>query len=323
MLAGVQTTALFTAGVFNGPITLYPRAAAACIKFDDGLGNFGESAPFQIPYGDQLRLHVVMPGQAFTAGQAPGNAPAVPTPQIAGSLISAEVYVVDQGWNVVDNVTAGWSPDLVVMSLENSAGTQGYVDLTAASPMMPGSGNHATPSGIRLRTAYPAGDGRLVARMSGLEGRSDAFTINPSSYSEIVFVAPGETLAPGIQRSLFPDGKTGLPTTQVVNENVLATVYLTDAYFNPIIDPPLAGPSWPSLTFSSTAPAAAVVTFSFQNPFPMTPQAFANHVVFGTIGANTLRVVDTSPVPKSVNQTIDVTPGTPTRFLVTPNAASV
>lgn len=322
-LAGVQTTVNFTNGVFTGPIVLYPRAVTACVKFDDGLGNFGESNGFVIQNGDQFRLHIVMPGQAFTPGQAPGNAPSLPTTQTAGSLITATVYVVDQAWNVVDNVSGGWTPGPVVISLEDDLGNPGYVDLTVASPMMPGSGNNASATGVRLRTAYPTGNARLVARMSGLEGLSDPFTINPDAYSQMVFVAPGETLASGIQSSIEPDGKTGLPTDQAVNANIPVAVHLTDAYFNTIINPPLAGGTWPSLTFSTTAPAGATVTYSFPNPFLMTDGSFDNQLVLGTIGANTLRVVDTSPTPKSINQTINVTPGEVTRFLVTPNAASV
>jgi hypothetical protein len=322
-LAGVQTTVNFTNGVFTGPIVVYPRSLNACVKFDDGLGNFGESNSFQIIIGDQLRLHIVMPGQAFTPGQAPGNAPAVPTTRTAGDLISADVYVVDQGWNVVDNVTGGWSQDVVVVSLENSQLVPGYVDLTVASPLMPASGNHATPTGVRLRTAYPNGDAQLVARMSGMEGRSDVFTINPNSYNQIVFVTPGETLASGIQSSIEPDGKTGLPTDQAVNISIPVGVYLTDAYFNTIINPPLAGPSWPSLTFSTVAPVGAIASFPFANPFAMTTGAFNDQLVLGTIGANTLRVVDSSPSQKSVNQTINVTAGDVTRFIVTPNPASI
>ena len=323
-LAGVQTTVNFSNGVFTGPIVLYPRALTACVKFDDGLGNFGESNNFQINNGGQLRLHIVMPGQAFTPGQAPGNAPSLPTTQLAGNIIAATVYVVDEGWNVVDNVSGGWAPDAVAISLEDSLGTPGYVDLTLAPPVMPASGNNANAAGVRLRTAYPAGDGRLVARMSGLEGQSDLFTINPAAYSQMVFVAPGETLASGIQPGIEPDGKTGLPTDQAVNIAIPVSVYLTDAYFNKIINPPLAGGSaWPTLTFSTTAPAGAIVSFPFSNPFLMTDGDFNDQVVLGTIGANTLRVVDTSPAPKSINQTINVTAGDVTRFVVTPNAGSV
>lgn len=319
---GTQTTGRFSAGIFSGPIVVYPRVASACLKFDDGVGHFGESNSFQIIYGDEYHLHIVLSSQTFTPGQAPGNTPAVPPAQIAGTTVTAQVFVVDQGWNVIDNVTGGWTPGPVTMSLESVSAVPGYVDLTGGTPAMPGSGAFASIPGIRLRTAYPAGDGRMVATMGGLTGRSAAFTINPSSYSQIVFVAPGETLAPGIQPATEPDGKFGLPTSQAVNVNFPITVYLTDAYFNPIINPPLAGSLWPSLTFSLTAPSSGVVTFPFTNPFAMTDASFDNQVGLGTIGANVLHVVDTSPAPKTVNQTIDVTPGSVTRFLVTPNSAS-
>jgi hypothetical protein len=319
---GAQSTVAFASGLFNGPLVVFPKVAAACVKFDDGVGHFGESAPFSISYGNVISLHVVLPGQSFTPGQYPGVSPSTPTTQLAGASVTAQVYVVDQGWNVIDNVTGGWTPGPVVMSLESDAGVPGYVDLNGGSPVMPNSGASASVTNILLRTAYPAGNGRMAANMSGLTGRSSLITINPGAYNQIVFVAPGETLASGIQTSIEPDGKTGLPTTQVVNINFPIGVYLTDSYFNPIINPPLAGSLWPSLTFSLTAPTGGVVTFPFTNPFAMTSGSFANQVGLGTLGANTLRVVDTSPTAKTVNQVIDVTPGDVTRFLVTPNSAS-
>lgn len=323
-LAGVQTTVNFINGVFTGPIVLYPRATTnVCIRFDDGLGNFGDSNGFLIDHGGTPRLHVVMPGQSFTTGQAPGNSPSIPPIQVAGDVITATVYVVDEGWNIWNTVDGGWNANFVVVSLEDDLGNPGYVDLTAADPLMPDSGNNASVTGVRLRTAYPLGNARLVANMGGVSGRSDPFTINPSAYTQMVFVAPGETLASGIQSSIEPDGKTGLPTDQAVNANIPVAVHLTDAYFNTIINPPLAGSTWPSLTFSTTAPAGAIVTYSFSQPVLMTDGDFNNQLVLGTIGANTLRVVDTSPTPKSINQTINVTAGEVTRFLVTPNAASV
>lgn len=320
---GAQSTAAFAAGIFNGPLIVFPKVAVACVKFDDGVGHFGESAPFSISFGNVISLHVVLPGQAFTPGQYPGTSPSVPPTQLAGASVTAQVYVVDQGWNVIDNVTGGWSPGPVVMSLESDAGVPGYVDLNGGSPVMPNSGAFTSVTNIVLRTAYPAGNGRLVANMSGLTGRSNLMTINPGAYTQMVFVAPGETLASGIQSSVEPDGKTGLPTTQTVNINFPIGVYLTDTYFNPIINPPLAGGLWPSITFSLTAPGAGVVTFPFTNPFSMTSGSFSNQVGLGTLGANILRVVDTSPTPKTVNQTIDVTPGNVTRFLVTPISSSI
>lgn len=319
LTAGIQTTVPFVAGLFNGPLRVYPKANNVCLKLDDGAGRFGESNPFQILNGAVLQLHVVMPGQAFTPGLYPGVAPAAPTPQAVGALITAEVYVVDEGWNVVDSLTGGWAPGPVVVSLEDGAGNPGYVDLTLPSPAMPASGAFASAAGVRLRTAYPAGDGRVVARMGGLTGRSSAMTINPRPYNQLVFVAPGETLAPGIQPAIEPDGKLGLPTGQSVNINFPIGVYLTDDYFNPIINPPVAG-AWPPLTFSLVSPVGGVVSFPFANPFAMTDSSFNNQMMLGTLGANVVRVVDS--VGHVINQTINVEPGAVERFVVTPNPLS-
>ena len=320
---GAQATVAFASGIFNGPLVVFPKVAAACVKFDDGVGHFGESAPFSISYGNVISLHVVLPGQAFTPGQYPGTSPSVPTTQLAGASVTAQVYVVDQGWNVIDNGTGGWTPGPVVISLESDAGVPGYVDLNGGSPVMPNSGAFASVTNVVLRTAYPAGNGRVVANMAGLTGRSSLITINPGAYSRMVFVAPGETLASGVQPGIEPDGKTGLPTTQTVSVNFPIGVYLTDTYFNPIVNPPLAGSLWPSITFSLTTPVGGVMAIPFPSPFAMTSGSFNNQVGLGTLGANILHVVDTSPTSKTVNQTINVTPGEVTRFLVTPNSGSI
>jgi len=320
---GIQTTVAFVAGVFSGPLQVFPRAASVCIKFDDLAGRFGESNSFQITNGGALRLHIVLPGQSFTPGLYPGNVPSLPTPKLAGDIVSAQIYVVDQGWNVIDSVTGGWTPAPVVISIEDGGGVPGFVDLTLGSPAMPASGAFATAAGIRLRTAYPAGNGRLVANMSGLSGQSDAWNILPTSYSQMVFVAPGENFLPGIPSAIAPDGTLNPPLDQSVNVNFTIGVYLTDDFFNPIVNPPLGGGLWPQLTFSLSAPPAGVVTFPFTNPFSMTDGSFNDQMSLGNLNANVVRVVDNSLIPKSVQQTLTVNAGEVEHFVVTPNPLSI
>jgi|GEM_PF-6710556 len=317
--AGVQTTVSFVNGVLSPhALQIFPRANPVCINFDDNAGRFGESNGFQVLTGDQIQLLVLLPDQTFTTGQYPGYTPSVPVARKVGEVPDVRVMVVDQGWNIVDSVTGGWTPGPVSVRVQSRAGVDGYVDLTQGTANMPASGFEAVVQDVRLRTAYPGGDGVLRASLGGLTGYSAPFTINPETYNQMIFVSPGETLSPGIPPGIEPDGKLGIPSDQSVNIPFPIGVYLTDVYFNPIVNPPATG--WPSLTFALTAPLVGEVQFPFANPFLMADSSFNSQVTLGTMGANTLRVNDTTG--KIRTQNINVVPGGVSYFLVTPNPGS-
>ena len=60
-------------------------------------------------------------------------------------------------------------------------------------------------------------------------GSSDPFIVHPGSFSKVQIVVPGETPLPG-----SVSGVTGTPATQAVGTAFVASVYATDAYWNPL-----------------------------------------------------------------------------------------
>lgn len=288
---------------------------------DPSYGGSVLSNCFNMDQGPNVRLLAVPDGQVITKGLWPGVSPDVPAVRNVGNPpINVKVYVVDDGWNQLGSVAGGYIADTpVTLQMET-----GYVDVPPGDYRMPVDGGPLTIAGVTYRTAFPAGDGRFQAIMGGMTGYSSYLTLNPGTYSKMVFVAPGETLAPGVPLSIEPDGATGVSLPQTVNVDFTIRVYLTDTYFNPIINAPFIGSTWPTLTFSTAPPTAstATVNYLFSNPFNMTDSSFEEMVRLGTIGSNVLRAVDTSPTPLSETQTIQVDPGEVTHFVVTPDPDS-
>ncbi|MBL0059456.1 MAG: hypothetical protein IPP35_10180 [Elusimicrobia bacterium] len=317
-LGGVQNTVNFVAGVWVGAVKVLRESLTACIRFDDGAGFTGDSNLFLNNHGPLDHLHLVLPGQSFTPGAYPGNDPSLPpSPQLAGNVVAVQVWAVDASWNPVPSPA-----NPVTIAADNSA-FPAYVDIPGTPNMVP-SGGPLSIAGITLRTAYPSSLQRLTASMSGTAlGVSDYMNVGPRPYNQIIFVAPGETLEPGINPIATgeTDGKTGTISTAAVNVPVRFDVYLTDSYFNPITNPPLAGGLWPILNF--TLPSGGVWTLPFVNPFQMSSGLFPQQLTLGTLGPNVVRVRDNSPIPKQVDTTISVQAGPVDHFVVTPNALSV
>ena len=61
-------------------------------------------------------------------------------------------------------------------------------------------------------------------------GSSDPFIVHPGSFSKVQIIVPGLTPLPG-----SVSGFTGSPATQAVGTGFTASVYSTDAYWNPVV----------------------------------------------------------------------------------------
>ena len=108
-------------------------------------------------------------------------------------------------------------------------------------------------------------------------GTSDPFTVHPAPFSRVQLVVPGETVLPGSVA-----GKTGSPATQSAGQAFNASVWATDAYWNPV-------PSADNVRITSSDPAANTpVTGTLTNGF----RQFS--VSLGTVGTQTLTVADLS-----------------------------
>lgn len=63
----------------------------------------------------------------------------------------------------------------------------------------------------------------------GKNGTSDPFVVHPGPLARIQVLVPGETPLPG-----SPTGKTGSPASQAAGHSFVASVWSTDAYWNPV-----------------------------------------------------------------------------------------
>lgn len=314
---GAQNTITFVAGQWiNRPVQVFKASNLTRLVFvDAGAGLSGNSTCFDNDAGGAAMLHFTLPGQVYTPGAFPGNLN-LPATQSAGALISAVVRVTDLSWNQVSIPV----PQPLTLFMDN---TVGFIDVPGGLVMPPV--GDITVNNIRLRSSSfrPLSAAvpqvlRAQIPVPNILGNSDGITVNPGAYSNVVVVAPTETLSPG--NPTEPDGKINSISTQAFNVGFPMQVYLTDSFFNPVQTPPYTG-AWPSLQF--TLLGGGDITFPAPNPAPMASSLFSSLVTSRKMGTNTIVVTDTLNPARNSQVSIDVQPGAVTRFVVTPNPASV
>ncbi|MBN2367274.1 MAG: Ig-like domain-containing protein [Calditrichaeota bacterium] len=113
-----------------------------------------------------------------------------------------------------------------------------------------------------------------------VRGNSNPFTLLPGALARVKILLPGETLTPGLATA-----KTGFPSPQTLGITFQATVYATDAWFNPVTPDSL------DLHFSSTDPEAVLPPDTTQ-----TVSSQGYDVTLLTTGKNRL-AVETTGMP--------------------------
>src|SRR5439155_63612 len=136
-------------------------------------------------------------------------------------------------------------------------------------------------------------------------GSSDPFIVHPGTFSKVQIVVPGETPLPG-----SVSGVTGTPATQAVGTAFVASVYATDAYWNPL-------PSGDNVrVVSNTDPAETVSPSSgvMSNGF----RTFT--VTLNTVGTQTLTASDLTngSISATTVAGIQVIPAGTNGFVVNP-----
>ena len=135
----------------------------------------------------------------------------------------------------------------------------------------------------------------------GKNGTSDPFIVHPGPFARLQLVVPGESPLPG---SL--SGKVGSPATQSAGRAFVASVWSTDAYWNPL-------PSADNVRITSNDPAANTPqTGALSNGF----RTF--NVSLGTVGTQTLTVSDltNSSIQGMTSPGIQVIPSAVDHFVV-------
>lgn len=207
----------FANGTWSGNMTF--RGAGGAVSFSasdySSPPHTGTSNSFVVDPAAFSGLQVLLPGQTPAGGTAAGFT-GTPTDQNAGSTFDLRVRAVDQYFNRVPGIN-----DRVSLS---------STDLFAS---MPAETTLSNGERVLPVTLYRTGPQTIstadLDNASISPYTSEPVTILPGTYSRIVLIAPGESVAPGTA-----EGRTGTATDQSINFSFTVHVYATDQWFNPV-----------------------------------------------------------------------------------------
>ncbi len=267
----ITSTNTFVDGVLNANIQVTKRAFSVRLVIDSNAGVNAVSGDFQVNAGPMEKVLFTYPGETWTPGLSDpefGGNLGSPNSSTAGMAVNpTQLRAVDRYGNLVSGsrvVTISCPTGYYL--LYDDSGTpipNGIITLN-------GTGNY-------IVVFLTAGEQRLMASVAGLEDSySSVIDINPSTYSRVVVVAPGESLDPG---TLEATGKIGTPTVQDAGASFNVTVYVTDYFFNPVDSGDPALPLTATFTCSDTAavlPAGEQTLYTSSVSYPVTLVTLAN-----------------------------------------------
>jgi predicted RNA-binding protein with TRAM domain len=213
----VPEAVTFANGVWSGDMTFKGAGGAVSFNCSDFSSppHIGTSNNFEVLPGPYSGLQVLLPGQTPRGGTDDG-VEGLPDDQNAGAVFSLTVRAVDQFWNRVPGI----NNNISLSSSDPFAGIPSDTTLANGELILPA-------------TLYKTGTQTISAADNGAGGisphTSSPVFVLPGTYSRIVLVAPGETVAPGTQ-----EGRTGTATDQSINFAFTITVYATDQWWNPV-----------------------------------------------------------------------------------------
>ena len=207
----------FTDGVWTGDMTF--RGAGASVSFSCSdfatTPHTGASNSFTVLAGSFAAMQILLPGETVHPGTGSGKS-GTPTTQSAGSQFTATVRAVDQYWNVVntvsDSVVLGSSDAFAVMPAETV--------LTAGQVLVPV--RLARSGSQRIWVSDPI-------QPSIRPDTSAAVTIVGGTFSRVLVLAPGESVAPGTA-----SGRAGTATDQSIDYAFTCTILACDPWWNPV-----------------------------------------------------------------------------------------
>lgn len=207
----------FTNGIWQGQARFFGAGDVVSFTCSDFAAppHTGSSSAFVVLPGPYAGLQVLLPGQVHRGGTEAGFEGS-PDDQRAGSRFDMTVRAVDAYWNRVPGVNA-------------------VVDLSATDPFADMPSQVTLANGVRVvnLTLFKAGTQTISAVDSAAANvavyTTDAVEVLAGSYSRLLALAPGETIAPGSET-----GRTGFATDQSINFAFTVSVYATDPWFNPV-----------------------------------------------------------------------------------------
>ncbi len=223
--------------------------------------------------------------------------------QYAGVSMSIAVTARDPGGNVVSGYN-GQVHLKQITSYGDGRTSPEYVTLSG------GSWSGSVTMYRADETSINRGNVNLYAYLDaapGKNGTSDPFTVHPGPFSRIQLVVPGESPLPG-----SVSGKVGSPATQSAARAFVASVWATDAWWNPV-------PSGDNVRLTSSDPAANTpLTGAMSNGF----RQFSPSL--GTVGTQTLTIADMTngSIQGMTSPGIQVIPSGVDRFVISTIASS-
>ena len=207
----------FANGVWSGPMVF--KAAGALVSFVctdfAATPHTGASNSFQVVAAAYAGLQVLLPGETARGGTPTGKSGTAAT-QSAGNPFTLTVRAVDAYWNLVSGIA--------------HRAALGSTDAFARMPADTLLGNGQALIPVRL---YRSGSQRIwasdVTQSSATPDTSSWFTLTGGSFTRLLVLAPGETVAPGTA-----SGRTGTATDQSVGYAFDVTVLATDNWWNPV-----------------------------------------------------------------------------------------
>ncbi|MDP3540970.1 MAG: hypothetical protein Q8T11_00725, partial [Elusimicrobiota bacterium] len=157
-------------------------------------------------------LLVLLPGETFTPGLAPGKAGA-PLVSTAGAPVTVTVIAVSSRFDQVTRAT-----ETVTLTTNDPA-----TIAPAPRALLLG----ATTFTLTPRGAEPSPRATLVTATADFASGASTLTVLPDALARLQLILPGEASAPGT-----PTGKTGGASARVKDIPFAATVRAVDAYWN-------------------------------------------------------------------------------------------
>jgi hypothetical protein len=234
-LGGIADTVALTA---SDPFAVLPATAALVDGSNAFILTFNLAAsqtvtaadvtdPTKTPNTDSVvvspgafaRLQALVPGESAAPGTPTGKTGA-PAPAVSGAGFPVTVNAVDASWNVTTNA-AGSGYTIQITSSDPNAILPPNADLAAGTRSF----------NVALRTAgswtVTASD---VDDATKTPNTSPPVTVNPTPFTRLQILLPGETAVPG-----SATGKIGTPLAQTAGTAFSVFVRSVDTNWNPLV----------------------------------------------------------------------------------------
>ncbi len=246
------------------------------------------------------------------------TASSVYVPVVAGALHHFTFFQ-----NIASNVTAGSNIYLNVVAHDaynntvTSFGNSVTVQVLAGGSPIDSNNWSLSPSPPYFTSGLLTGAAarvrifqRLVnvtVRVSygSITGESNVFNVNPSTFSKILLIAPGETYDPG---DYYNGGKYGIPSNQSVGGSFSVVVYATDQYGNQITT------INDTVRIESTDANATANGVTLPVRIDLSAGTGTFNFIFQTSGVQTITVIDETASVTNGTVNIQVTAGTVHHF---------